>query len=312
MKKLILIGLPVLAALLIVGGNVFSQPEPEESDSIHRHFEGFARGGYRLGVVLDERTEGDGVAIAEVHRNSPADKAGFREGDVIVKIDGKQVENPKDIRETLRNLGEQRQIDVEVLRDGKPMTLTVTPEKRSLMSHFRMGRRFIGVNVQELDSDLASYFKVDPGAGLLITRVEPNGPAAEAGIRSGDILTHIDGKKVTDSRSVSDLIEEGNSESVEVTVLRNGNEMKMVITPGNREMFDPSEMQRFREFPQMFNSPEFQSEMESLKNELKDLKLDLEGIRTEHLESLREEIQRELKQEMDKLRNELKEKKNEM
>ena len=313
MMKGLLIGLP-LVALLIAGGVVFSQPEPEERDSIHKHIaDGFSRGGFRLGIVLDDtRGEGDGVMIAEVVPNGPADKAGIQSGDVIVKIDGQPVATTNQVRESLRNLGEQRQIEVEILRDGKPVTLTVTPEKRAMAWHFPMGRRYIGVNLQELDSDLASYFKVDPMAGLLITRIEPKGPAAEAGIRSGDILTHIDGNKVMDSRQVSDLIEEGTSESVEVTVLRNGNEMKMVVKPSKREMFDPSEMQHFRDLPRMLESPEFKSEMDQLRNQLKDLKQDLEGIRKEELETLRDEIQKELMMEMDKLRNELKDKKKEL
>ena len=313
MKKGLLIGLP-LVALLIAGGVVFSQPEPEESDSIHKHItDSFSRGGFRLGIVLDDtRGESDGVTIAEVVPNGPADKAGFQSGDVIVKIDGKSVTTTNQIRESLRNLEEQKQIEVEVLRDEKPVTLTVTPEKRRMAWHFPMGRRYIGVNLQELDSDLASYFKVDPKAGLLITRIEPKGPAAEAGIRSGDILTHIDGKKVTDARQVSDLIEEGTSESVEVTVLRNGNEIKMVVKPSKREMFDPSEMQHLRDLPNMLESPEFKSEMDQLRNQLKEMKQDLEGIRKEELESLRDEIQKELKMEMDKLRSELKDKNKEL
>jgi C-terminal processing protease CtpA/Prc len=314
MKKGLLIGLPLVAVLLVAGGYVFSQPEPQERDSIRKHMlENFPRGGYRLGVVLaDPDGDGQGVEITEVEPNSPADKAGLQQGDVVVKLDGKNVETPQDIREELRNLNEAREIDVEILRGGQPMNLKVTPEKRRFMHAFSFGRPYIGVNLQNLDGDLAEYFKVDPNAGVLITRVQSDGPAAEAGIRSGDILTHINGKKVSDAESATELIGEGDSETIEVTVLRHGSEMKMTVRPQKREMFDPSQMEHLKEIPQMLNSPEFKSEMDSLKDQMQDLKRELEGLRKEELDMLREDIQKELKKEMDRLRSELKDKKNDM
>ncbi len=314
MKKGLLIGLSLMAVLVLAGGYVFSQPEPQERDSIHKHMlESFPRTGFRLGVVLSEpQGDAEGVAIAEVEPDSPADKAGFKHGDVVVKLDGKSVDTPQDIRESLRSLNEAKEMEVEILRDGQPMTLKVTPEKRGFMRAFRMGQPYIGVNLQNLDADLAAYFKVDPNAGVLIARVEPDSPAAEAGIRSGDILSHIDGKKVSNKEDVSGVIGESDSETVELTILRHGNEMKVTVKPTKREMFNPSQLEQLKEIPRMLESPEFKSEMDGLKDQMQDLKNQMEGLRKEELETLREDIQKELKKEMEKLRTELKDKKNEM
>lgn len=314
MKKAFLIGLPFLAVLLFVGGWAFSKPEPEPQDPIHKQlWESFPRSGYRLGIVLsDGKRDADGVAIEKVVPDSPADKAGLQKGDVLVRIGDEKIQNSRDVRETLRNLEGSKELEVEILRDGNPITVKVKPEKREFLP-FRMGSgRYLGVNLQNLDADLAAYFQVDPNAGVLITRIEPESPAEQAGIHSGDIVTHIDGKKVTQADDIRKMVEEGDAETVEITVLRHGVEKKLVAKPEKREFFDHRKMLEMRELPRMLEDPEFNSEMENLKNELRGLKNELQGLQKEELEKLRGEIQNELKEEMEKLRNELKDKKNEL
>jgi C-terminal processing protease CtpA/Prc len=311
MKKVLLIGLP-LAVLFLVGGYVFSQTEPGDRDSIHRHIlENYSRAGFRLGVVLSENDSDQGVRIELVEPDSPADRAGIQEGDVITHLDGEKVISPRDVREFLRNLKEAKEVNIEVLRDGQPVTLSVTPEKRDqIMRGFRFGGRQIGVNVQSLDPDLASYFKVEPNSGLLISRVDREGPAAEAGVRSGDILTHIDGKRVSDPEDVRRMIGEGESETVELTILRHGNQMKMTVKPEEREMFGSENFPHLRELPRMLESPEFKSEMDNLRNEMDQLKRELQDLRREELDTLKDQIRQQLQQEMDKIRKELKDEKN--
>jgi membrane-associated protease RseP (regulator of RpoE activity) len=172
-----------------------------------------------------------------------------------------------------------------------------------------MGSRRLGVNLQNLDPDLAAYFQVDPNEGVLVTRIEPDSPAEKAGIHSGDIITHINGNKVNSAEDVAGMISEGDAETVEVTVLRHGTQQKIIAKPEERgEFFDHrSMMPEMRELPQMMNSPEFKSEMEDLKNELRDLKDEFQGYRKEELDRMRDEIQNQIKEQMEKLRAELKE-----
>ncbi len=313
MKKAFLVGLPLVAVLLLVGGRAVSKPEPEQQDSIHKHFwESFPRSGYRLGIVLSEgKRDADGVAIEKVVPDSPADKAGLKKGDVLVRIGGEKIQNAGDIRESLRNLESSQELEVEILRDGNPMTVRITPMKRDFLP-FRMGARYLGVSMQNLDADLAAYFQVDPNAGILVTRIERDSPAEKAGMHSGDIITHIDGKKVTQAEDVRSILEDGDAETVEITVLRHGVEQKLIAKPEKREFFDHRNIPGMRELPRMLEDPEFNSEMEKLKNELRDLKDELQGLRKEELEKLREEIQSELKKEMEKLRKELEDKRNEL
>lgn len=312
MNKRFLFGLPIMAVLLLIGGPAYSQSEPESPAPNHKpYWESFPRSGFRLGVVLsDDNGDAKGVAIEKILPDSPADKAGLHEHDIIVRIDGQKMQTSKDVREMLRNLEGSKDLQVEVLRDGQPVTVTVTPEKREWPSFRMPGGRYLGVNLQNLDPDLAAYFQVDPNEGVLVTRIEADSPAEKAGFHSGDIITHINGTKISSAEDVSRIITSGDSETVEVIVLRHGTEQKLIAKPEKRDFFNHrSAMPEMRDMPRMLNSPEFNSEMENLKNELRELKDELQNYRQEDVDRLHDEIQKELKQEMEKLRSELKEKK---
>jgi C-terminal processing protease CtpA/Prc len=316
MKKVILFGLPIVAVLLLISGLAFSNPEPQSPPPPHRpSWESFPRSGFRLGVVLsDNNGDEKGVAIEKILPDSPADRAGLHEGDILIRIDGQRIQTSSDVREMLRNLEDSKDLQVEVARDGQPLTLTVTPEIREFPSFPRMGGRYLGVNLQNLDPDLAAYFQVDPNEGVLVTRIEPDSPAAKAGFHSGDIITHINGTKINSAEDVSRIISDGDAETVEIIVLRHGTEQKLIARPEKREFFNPRAMmegmpEEMRDLPEMINTPEFNSEMENLKNELRELKDQLHGMRQEELDKMRDEIQNQLKEQMEKLRSELKEKK---
>jgi membrane-associated protease RseP (regulator of RpoE activity) len=313
MKKVFLIGLPIAAVLFLIVGLAYSNPEPQSPPPPHRpSWESFPRSGFRLGVVLsDDNGDEKGVAIEKILPGSPADKAGLHEGDILVRIDGERIQTSRDVREMLRNLEDSKNLQVEILRDGQPQTVTVIPEKREFPSFPRMGGRYLGINLQNLDPDLAAYFQVDPNEGVLVTRIEPDSPAAKAGFHSGDIITHINGNKISSAEDVSKIISDGDSETVEVIVLRHGTEQKLIAKPEKRDFFNHrAMMQDMHDLPQqMMNDPAFNSQMENLKNELRDLKDQMQGMRQEEIDQMRNEIQNQLKQEMDKLRSELKEKK---
>lgn len=316
MKKALIIGLPIVAVLFLIVGLAYSNPEPQSPPPPHRpSWESFPRSGFRLGVVLsDDNGDAKGVAIEKILPDSPADKAGLHEGDVLVRIDGEKIQTSRDVREMLRNLEDSKDLQVDILRDGQPLTVTVTPEKREFPSFPRMGGRYLGINLQNLDPDLAAYFQVDPNEGVLVTRIEPDSPAAKAGFHSGDIITHINGNKINSAEDVSKIISDGDAETVEIIVLRHGTEQKLIAKPEKRDFFNHrgmmQGMQGMQDLPQqMLNNPEFNSEMENLKNELRDLKDQLQGMRQEEIDKMREEIQNQLKEQMEKLRNELKEKK---
>lgn len=288
MRRLLVFALPLL---LLVVGNGFSGSERERTRTVHPSMNFGPMGGVRLGIVVSEISPhiqkslkiDSGVVVEEVLEDSPAEKAGIQEGDIILTVGNHAVSNQGDVREQLKNLEDNQQVELQIIRDGQPLTVQVKPEKRELPDfNINLGRNFIGVNLQELDSDLAFYFKVDPNAGVLVTSVEPDSPASTAGIRSGDVLTHFNGKKI---QSPEEVREEVNSlkegETAEVTLVRQGMEQKVVVKPEARGFHGREFMKDLPRVMDLATSPEFKEEMDNLKQQMEELKRELEDLKEE-------------------------------
>jgi serine protease Do len=182
-----------------------------------------------------------GVVVGSVEPNSPAGSAGIRTGDVIVEFDGERVRSARQLTRLVLDTPAGRPVKVGLVRDGRRTDLTVTPaeaqagqgllnpqeaerlrqmasEMRSSMQRGmesggmmgqwgpgaggpapRPGR--LGVNVQPLTPDLASYFGVK--SGVLVASVNPDSPAAKAGVKAGDVMTAVDGKPVSSAADIT-------------------------------------------------------------------------------------------------------------
>lgn len=306
MKKLFLI-LLVVAVVVVVGLGATRAYTSSDRSAHQKHkamAEVFALAGegYRLGVVLseinphlrDDLNVESGVLVDEVLPGSAAEKAGLKDGDIIVSIDGKKVESEKDIRRTMRNLDDPKPVSLDVVRDGKPLKLTVTPEKREISLLHNFGGPYIGVELQEMDDDLAGYFQTSPDAGILIARVERGSPADKAGLKSGDVITQLNGQKISshsDLRKALDDVKEG--ETASLSVLRRGKSQTFTVKPEQRKFHLPEveelgelgNLENLRELRNLPNRPEFRESMQQLREDMKQLKREMEELKRELRES---------------------------
>jgi len=147
-------------------------------------------------------TEPIGALVADVAPGGPADKAGIKRGDVIVGYEGKTV---KDMHALPRLVAETKvgsQVSLEVVREGKKRPLQVTigelkaeaaasPNAAAPESEVKLG-----MGLQELNPELAKQLNMSGKKGLVVTSVEPGGPAAEAGLRRGDVILEAAQKPV--------------------------------------------------------------------------------------------------------------------
>ncbi|MCI0690943.1 PDZ domain-containing protein [candidate division KSB1 bacterium] len=174
-----------------------------------------------------------GLLITNVVRNSPADDAGLRDEDVLLSFDGKTVEKADDFVRLVRNTPPDKKVKIKILRDGEEREIEVTLEARKTASSPRafayswggdggnimaFGRPRLGVQVQELNKDLAPYFKVEEKGGVLVLDVTKDSPAEKAGLKAGDVITKIDGEKITDADDLINALreyEEGDEATVE-------------------------------------------------------------------------------------------------
>ncbi|HEX2268940.1 MAG TPA: PDZ domain-containing protein [Pyrinomonadaceae bacterium] len=97
--------------------------------------------------------------------------------------------------------------------------------------------RRIGVSTMQLNKQLADYFGVAGGKGVLVTSVTEDGPAAKAGVKAGDVITAIDGEAVDSPGDLSRVIGRKKEGSVTLTVIRNKSQQTIQVTPGEGRGF---------------------------------------------------------------------------
>lgn len=178
-----------------------------------------------LGVVTD--ADEKGAEVKSVSKESAAEKAGLKTGDIITTIDDHKIENPEDVAEAVRKHKPGEKISITVLRDGKKQTLTAELGKwkgmRINAQDFRMMRPVMppnapgapgapGMEFRFRDNAFGNTPKLgisiqdsEDGKGVKVLEVEEESNAAKAGIREDDVITRINDKEV---KSVDEVTRE--------------------------------------------------------------------------------------------------------
>lgn len=194
----------------------------------------------------------EGVIVSEVLPDGPSAKAGLQAKDVILEYDGQPVEGTVQFRRLVRETPPGRSVSVEVARNGhdEKLTVQVGNSARSMDTRLRevlpprnfnfkfsMPELFpsmtpvLGIQAEDVSGQLGTYFHVPGEAGVLIREVSPNSAAAKAGLKAGDVITHVDGAAV---KTVDDLREHlrdrREQKSVSLTIIRQGSEIKVPVT----------------------------------------------------------------------------------
>lgn len=287
MKVKPLIGL-LPALILAAGVAVAQQPAPPAPPSppdepVEQNFSIFIDGGGYLGVYAENINRENmgrynlnqvrGVGVTQVLKDSPAEKAGLRKDDVILRIDGENVNSVRKLNRLISEMAPDHNVRVAVSRNGAETEVTATIGKRNNSSfagdllpggsrvwkfeppdakawkwegptfnsenlmdngNFRFmlaGGRRIGVSTIQLTKQLADYFGIADGKGVLVTQVTDDGPAAKAGVRAGDVITAIDGEAVDSPGDVSRVISRKKEGDVSLTVIRNKSQQTIRVTP---------------------------------------------------------------------------------
>ncbi len=171
-----------------------------------------------------------GALVSQVEPDSAAARAGLREGDVIVKYDGKDVADAGALSMLVNTTPPGDEATLEVWRDGKPTTITATvgsaaPLTASNQSAAASEQSHLGLSVRPLTADERNQAGVTHG--LVVEAAQ--GPAAEAGIQAGDVLLAVNGTPV---QSVSQLR----------ALVRNDNHVALLIQRGDQRLFVPIEL----------------------------------------------------------------------
>ncbi|MEW5983093.1 MAG: Do family serine endopeptidase [Acidobacteriota bacterium] len=184
--------------------------------------------------------ERKGALVVSVTSNGPADKAGIEPGDVIIEFDGKPVSDRNGLVKIVMNTAPGTTVRMRVLRDKQERTLSITVEELNLdeeSSGTGGGSEDVttggfGVTLAPLGPDMARRLQVPTGRrGVLISDVEPDGPAARAGIRPGDVILEINRERVETVAEASRALQAIRSGGLAgFLILRQGDETFVPVT----------------------------------------------------------------------------------
>lgn len=264
-----------LLVLFVSTGAVLAQNPPASPPEVNEIPDTFFDGGNYLGVAVDAVTEESmrqynmhearGLVVKHVVQSSPAERAGIKKGDVILRFDGESVGTVRKLRRLIREAAPGQTVHLTISRNGTEQELSVKldrydatagnsiipelidPQLLRLEDLARRGGSFnmvmgsqrrIGVTTSELTKQLADYFGVAGGHGLLVTSVTEGGPAARAGIKAGDVITAIDGNAVDDAMDLISQLNRQSSGDVTITIVRERRERTVKVTPEQRRASD--------------------------------------------------------------------------
>jgi serine protease Do len=209
--------------------------------------------------------EEKGVEVTMVDQDAPAGKAGIKEHDVIVSMNGTTVESGAQLRRMIHETPPGRVVTFGLSRDGQPLTVKVqladkhkefafvpprggefhvqvpeihVPDVDIPAMHMIMvtSSARSGLTVENITPQLGEFFGVKNGNGVLVRAVEKGSRAERAGFRAGDVIVKINGQQVHDTSDFSHAVRDRNGNSVNVGVMRDKKEQNLTLTmPSQKE-----------------------------------------------------------------------------
>jgi len=175
-----------------------------------------------------------GALVSQVAKDGPADKAGIQSGDVIVEFDGKKVSDMNDLPRVVAATPVGKTVAVKVLRGGnvvdREVKIAEMEQKEEVASDTT--RKPLGMTVQNITPEIAQGLGLKSQTGVLVAGVVPGSPAANADIRSGDVIQQVNKKPVKDVEDFKQQIEKTkDQETILLLIQRGENTLFAALTP---------------------------------------------------------------------------------
>jgi serine protease Do len=290
----------------------------------------------RLGAL--KLKEEQGVEVTMVDQDAPAGKAGIKEHDVILTMNGTAIESKPQLQRMIHETPPGRVVTLGLSRDGQPITIKVQLADRrnefslSGMDKFKdfhveippipsvdidvpnIGVVYVhssmrsGVMVENLTPQLGEFFGAKNGSGVLVRSVEKGSSAEKAGLRAGDVITRVGDQPVHDTSDFTHALHSHGAGSLSVAVIRDKKEQTLTLTlPEHKESGEMRE--ESLEEPEV--DAESQIDLSEVRNEIARLRPQME-LAWEESRKVSEEVsknlcvrQQEMKEQAEKLRREL-------
>jgi serine protease Do len=316
----------LILPLVVAGTSYANSASVDPSEAASYWSDEAAGGGSYLGVdtcdVTAERVgplqlkEERGVEVTMVDQDAPAGKAGVREHDVILSINGEPVQGVEQLRRMIHEIPPGRSVAIGISRDGQPLTLQAQLARRKDFSVLAPEFKFVmpnlttlpeldipasivvvhssahsGLMVETMSPQLSDFFGAKDGQGILVRSVEKGSCAEKAGFHAGDVIVRVNGEAVRDAGDFSQAIRNRKSATVNVGVVREKKERTLTLTL--------PEPKHSGEFEERFAPPkigaDLNQELEHLKSELADMKPQVDIAKSE-MERLKPELEKQARE----------------
>ena len=181
--------------------------------------------------------EEKGALVADVVDGSPAEKAGFKRGDLIIRYDGKTVDDSTALRNFVAGTLPDKKVEVEIIREGVKKTLTVTIGRLSeavvtAAAKSEYSNAMKGVHVQDLNPEIRMSLDIPVKVeGVIVTNVEPESPAVEV-LKRNDVIQEINKKVIKNTKDYEKTVSKiGAKDTVLILVYRGGGYIYITIKP---------------------------------------------------------------------------------
>jgi serine protease Do len=165
-----------------------------------------------------------GAMVDEPQSGSPAAKAGIKSGDVITAVNGVQVKDARVLARTIGMMAPDSSVKLDIVRNGEPRTITATlaevPNEQQAKADSDSAQPTSGVPHLGLQVAPASEVSGAGEKGVVVTAVDPDGPAAEQGILTGNVILEVGGKAVAGADDVRNALREAKSQGKHQVLMR--------------------------------------------------------------------------------------------
>jgi S1-C subfamily serine protease len=266
-----------------------------------------------MGVGIGEDPEGRTV-IGTVDKDSPAELAKLRPGDVVLKIGDKDVPGPDVLAAEIRRKKPGQDVTLKIERDGQPLDVKIKLGELAEVDAFKEmdvrfpglfgnvppnvavkpkpgapqpfewsveTRKYIGVYCNELNRELAEHFGVKEGTGLLVSRLTEGGPAEKAKVKIGDVIVKVDGKRIGTVNELLDVVQaKEKGAKIKLEIVRDGKTTSLDVEVQEDKNGD------------FFESEDIQSLLESWQGYTDAFRGELQKWQTEGMPELRQSLKK--------------------
>ncbi len=173
----------------------------------------------------------DGVIVTEVMKDSPAESAGLKEGDVLKEFNGKKIEDAQQLPAMVAETPPGTKVKVGIIRDGKEQTVEVKlgemPDEVTLAKTDIIGD--LGLTVQDITEEIAKHMEIDDTKGVIVTGVESGSTADDAGIRERDIIRQVNRNRIESLNEFREALKKGSADDSVLFLVERGERRMYVV-----------------------------------------------------------------------------------